>query len=69
MGWTQSGTTGENRAFFHINFCVTDGGTPNTGVVLGVSGMGVSTHPCDESAIDEIRGFIGRREGVSGGEG
>jgi hypothetical protein len=31
--------------------------------------MGVSTHPCDEGAIDEIEGFIRRREGVSDGDG
>jgi hypothetical protein len=69
VGWTRSGTTGGNRASFHITFCVTDGGIPNTGLVLEVSGMGVSTQPCDEGAIDEIRGFIGRREGGSDGDG
>jgi len=26
--------------------------------------MDVSTHPCDEGVINEIRGFIGRIEGV-----
>ena len=30
--------------------------------------MGVSTHPCDECAIDEILGFIGRIEGVRDGD-
>ena len=38
------GTTGVNRASFHIAVCVTDGGTPSTGLVLRVvSGMGVSS--------------------------
>ena len=69
MGWTQSGTTRGNRASFHVTFCVTDGGTLITGLVLRVSSMGVSTHPCNESSIDEIRGFIGRREGVSDVDG
>jgi hypothetical protein len=69
VGWTRSGITGGNRASFHLIFCVTDGGIPNTGLVLEVSGMGVSTYPCNEGAIDEIRGFIGRREGVSDGDG
>ena len=69
MGWTRSGITGGNSASFHVTFCVTDGGIPNTGLVLEVSCMGVSTHPGDEGVIDEIRGFIGRREGVSDGDG
>ncbi len=43
MGWTRSGITGGYRASFHVTFCVTDGGIPNTGLVLEVSGMGVST--------------------------
>jgi hypothetical protein len=69
VGWTQSGTTGGNRASFQVTFCVTDGGTPSTDLVLRVSGTGVSTHPCNESVIDEIQGFIGIREGESDGDG
>ena len=60
--------TGGNRAFFHVKLCVPDGGIPITGLVLEVSGMGVSKHPCNEGAIDEIRGFIGRIEGVRDGD-
>ena len=61
--------TGRNRASFHITLCVPDGGIPSiTGLVLEVSGMGVSTHPCDECVIDEIRGFIRRIEGVRDGD-
>ena len=41
MGWTRSGITGGNSASFHVTFCVTDGGIPNTGLVLEVSCMGV----------------------------
>ena len=69
VGWTRSGTTGGNRASFLVTLCVTDGGIPITGLVLEVSGMCVSTHPCNEGAIHEIQGFIGRREGVSDGDG
>ena len=57
--------TGGNRASFHVTLCVPYGGIPITGLVLEVSGMGVSTHPCNERLVALTRCFIG--EGASVG--
>ncbi len=53
VGWTlwslgslnrEVGTTGSGkRASFHVTFCVSKGGNRSTGLVLRLSGMGVST--------------------------